>query len=183
MKFEKKYPKLFGEAIWPWGPTRAKFVMLNALPPSQLISNVNIVPQVDDAWLMFQHEDLSWDVPGGTIEEGERFDDTLKRELLEEVGAKLVSFSIFGAWHCFSMASKPYRPHLPHPEYYRLVGLGRVEIVQPPTNPPTGEKILAVATVSLEQAIKTFEASLRDDLAQLYQLASEIAFNRIGNQN
>jgi len=174
MEFENKYPELFNEVIWPWGPTRAKFILLDELPASQLISNVNIVPQVGDSWLMFQGEDLFWDVPGGTLEEGENFVDTLQRELVEEVGAKLMTYSVFGAWRCYSLASKPYRPHLPHPEHYRIVGVGRVKVIRAPTNPPDGEKTLAVATVALREAVQHFEASGRFDLSQLYQLASEI---------
>ena len=177
IKFEQKYPALFNEVTWSSGPTRARFKMLCELSPSNLIANVNIIPQVGDSWIILQHANHLWDVPGGTLEEGEKFMDTLHRELIEEVGAKLISYAVFGAWHCFSKAIKPYRRHLPHPEYYRLVGTGCVEVFQPPTNPPDGEKILRVAAVSMEQAIKRFEASRRNDLAQLYQLASEVARN------
>ena len=46
-----------------------------------------------------------------------------------------ITFKPFGAWHYFSTAPKPYRPHLPHPEFYRLVGYGAVEIIGTPTNP------------------------------------------------
>ena len=99
---------------------------------------------------------------------------------MEEVGARLVSYAVFGAWHCFSLAAKPYRLHLPHPEHSRKVGFGSVEVIQTPTNPSDGEKILSVATVSLKEAIQRFEASGRFDLSQLYQLTSEIMHNSMG---
>ncbi|MCP4138770.1 MAG: NUDIX domain-containing protein [Chloroflexi bacterium] len=135
MSVEKKYPNLFNEVTWPWGPTRAKFLLLDKIPPSHLIGNINIVPKVGNSWLMLRHQNGSWDIPGGTIEKDEYYMDTLRRELIEEAGAKLHSFKLFGAWHCVSLAPKPYRSHLPHPEYYRIVGLGDVEVIQSPTNP------------------------------------------------
>ena len=175
--FHKKYPNLFQEVTWSCGPTEARFLILEDPPPSQLIANVNLVPRLDDQWIVLRHEDGSWDLPGGTLEKGEGYMDTLQRELLEEAGAKLVSFSFFGAWHCTSLASKPYRPHLPHPEYYRIVGVGQIEIIQSPTNPPGGEVIVTVEPVSLEGACKRFESTGRSDLAELYQLAWEISNN------
>lgn len=90
-KLGKKYPNLFNEVTWPWGPTRARFVLLKELPIAQLIANVNIVPRVDDKWLILRHQDGSSDVPGGTIEEGavslevamERFEATGRYDLAE----------------------------------------------------------------------------------------------------
>jgi hypothetical protein len=57
---------------------------------------------------------------------------------------------------------------------------GRVEVVQSPTNPPDGEKIQSVEIVPLLEASRRFESSGRDDLSQLYQLASEVMFLEIG---
>ena len=70
-----------------------------------------------------------------------------RRELLEEAGAQLLTFELFGAWHCRSSAPAPYRPHLPHPESYRVVGYGEVALVGAPTNPPDGEQVIEVACV------------------------------------
>jgi 8-oxo-dGTP diphosphatase len=93
---------------------------------------------------------------------------------MEEAGAVLHSFKLLGAWHCVSMAEKPYRPHMPFPEFYRLVGYGRVELKTVPTNPPDGEQIIAVECIPLEGALTNFQSCQRYDLAELYQFASEM---------
>ncbi len=63
-----------------------------------------------------------------------------------------------------------------------MVGVGHVEIIQSPANPQDGEKIFAVEPVSLEVARERFEATGRLDLAELYQLASEIATSDFGER-
>jgi len=169
----EKYPDLFCEVLWNWGPIRAEFERLDAEPPLALIANINLVPRVGDDWVLLRHPNGGWDLPGGTLEPCETYVETLQRELLEEAGAELHSFQILVAWHCISLAEKPYRPHMPFPEFYRLVGCGQVELVAIPTNPPDAEQIAAVECVSLEQALANFQSCQRYDLAELYQFASE----------
>lgn len=169
-----RFPHLFDEVTWPWGPTRARFILLDEAPSDHLIANVNIVPRAGDDWVILRLRDGSWEMPGGTLEPGETYLDTARRELKEEAGAELVSFRLFGAWHCFSLADQPYRPHLPFPEYYRLAGLGEIELVGEPENPAGGEEVVAVKRVSLAAAVARFSALQRYDMAELYQLAAAI---------
>ena len=171
---QEKYPHLFREVLWEWGAIRAEFKRLETEPPHNLIANVNLVPRTGDDWVLLRHNDGEWDIPGGTLEPDETYLETLQRELLEEAGAELHSFQILGAWHCISLAEKPYRPHLPFPEFYRLVGYGQVELSTSPTNPPDGEQIAAVECVPLKQAVANFQSCQRYDLAELYQYASEL---------
>jgi 8-oxo-dGTP diphosphatase len=167
-----KFPHLFQEVIWPWGPTRARFELMKRAPVKELISNINLVPCVGDQWIVLRLQDGSWEIPGGTLEPGENDLDTLSRELMEEAGARLVSFHLIGAWHCHSLADQPYRPHLPFPEHYRVVGWGEIEIVQPPKVPPEGEEVSLVARLPIDVAVTRFTALERHDLAELYQLAA-----------
>jgi 8-oxo-dGTP pyrophosphatase MutT (NUDIX family) len=170
----QNYPHLFQEVTWPWGPTKAKFILIEKTIPAHLISKINIVPRMAGQWVMIRLKDGSWDIPGGTLEPGEDYMTAIRRELMEEVGAKLASFQIFGGWHCLSLADKPYRPHLSHPESYRLVGVGEIEIVSSPQIPADGEEVVLVESVSLDLASRRFRDMGREDLMELYQLANQI---------
>jgi len=47
-------------------------------------------------------------------------------------------FTVFGGFWMESLADGPYKPHLPYPVAYRVVGIGEVELTGLPTNPPGG---------------------------------------------
>ena len=95
----------------------------------------------------------------------------LRRELREELGAELVSFTLLGGWRCVSSAPQPYRPHLPHPESVRVVVVGEVRLVARPTTLDFGGPVKAVDTVLIAEARRRFEADGRPELADLYGLA------------
>lgn len=153
-------------------PVHMCFELWQEPPQDALISNVNLVPYVGDKWVIIQVDNYYWELPGGTREPHEPHPDTLRRELLEEAGASLKTATPLGAWHCYSNAVRPYRPHLPHPEFYRFVSYGEVEIVGQPLNPHNAEHVTAVDLVRLEEAVKRFRSIGRDDFAELYILAA-----------
>lgn len=166
-----RYPHLSQEADW--GFARVQFALCGPLPPAPLISNVNLVPFIGDSCVVIHVHPGRWEIPGGTSEPGEPYLDTLRRELLEEAGARLLTFTPLGAWRCLSAEAAPFRPHMPHPEFYRLVGWGAVELVGVPHNPPDAEQVLSVELVTPEEAGRRFRASQRPDLADLYRLAAD----------
>jgi len=157
-----------------WGTVSASFQQLTSPPPLELTSSVNIVPVVGERWLLIRLQDGSYEVPGGTREAGEALLETAARELREEAGAELIRFNVFGAWWCHSARSAPYKPHLPHPDFYRVVGWGEVRLVGAPTNPADGEQVAAVELVTLDQAAARFSGGGRPDLADLYRLAAHV---------
>lgn len=123
-----------------------------------------------------------WEVPGGTLEPEETYSDAIRRELIEEAGARLITYEPLGAWHCFSTAPKPYRSHLPHPEFYRIVGYGAVEITGNPENPVGSEQVASVELVPIEEAVRRFQDINRFELAELYQLAARVRESKPENR-
>jgi 8-oxo-dGTP diphosphatase len=170
----QRYPHLFEEDIWAWGPMRVHFeLFLDDQPPQTLIANVNLVARCGDGWLVLKLEDGSLEVPGGTLEDGESYADAMRRELREEAGAEIESFKVIGGWHCHSLAADPYRQHLPFPEFYRVVAIGHVRHVGEPTDPEYGEQVIAVECLPLREVTQRFKYQGRDDLAELYELANK----------
>jgi 8-oxo-dGTP pyrophosphatase MutT (NUDIX family) len=166
------YPHLFCEVFWAWGPIHATFELLDAAPTN--VSNVNVVPFVGDRCVIVQHTNGLWEIVGGTLEPDEPYLQALTREAREEAGARLLNFTPFGAWKCHSDAPKPYRPHMPHPDFYRLVGYGEVELDGVPLNPADAEQVAKVEVVTVEEAVSRYRSVGRDDFADLYLLAAKI---------
>lgn len=152
-----------------------QFALCDSPPPDALVSNVNIVPLIGDRCLVLLFANGDWEIPGGTLEPGETYLEAIQRELMEEAGARLLTFNVFGAWQCHSSMTEPYRSHLPHPDFYRVAGYGQVETVGPPSNPDGGEQVAAVECVSLDEAVRIFKQNDRPDLADLYKLAFTLA--------
>jgi len=165
------FPYLFGEHIWPWGPVKTVFEPGESFP--DLVSNVNIVPFDLTGWLIVR-QSIGWGIVGGTLEPGETYLETVRRELMEEAGCELVNFELFGALRMEFFTDKPYRPHLPFPISYRLLGVGEVKRVTSPTNPENGEKIIEAKTFSLDKACELLEKRPDDGplLADIYRYAS-----------
>lgn len=165
------YPYLFKEHVWPWGPVKTIFEPTE--PPAELVSNINIIPFDHAGWLIIRQR-IGWGIVGGTLEPGETYMDTLTRELMEEAGCELINFEILGALRMEFLCEQPYRPHLPFPLSYRLLGVGKVQRITTPTNPEGGEKTLEVATFGLAEACQRLERRPDDGplLAEIYRYAA-----------
>ncbi|MCU0497455.1 MAG: NUDIX hydrolase [Anaerolineae bacterium] len=167
------YPHLFQSARW-FGDTDVQFELRETLPATAQIASINIVPYIGDRWVIIQHQHGEWDLPGGTLESNEPPLDALARELQEEVGAYLVYHQVIGAWACYSHAERPYRPHFPHPRFYRCVVMGEIQLSGAPSNPTDSELITGVEALRLSEVTHCFYQQGRADLAELYLLAANL---------
>ncbi|WP_317890080.1 NUDIX hydrolase [Paenibacillus sabuli] len=172
MKLEQALYPALAQPIQ-WGPVEARF-QLSEQVDEAAVSNVSIIPYSGDRYVVFQVEGGTWELPGGTLEPGERYPQALAREVREELGAELLHYRVFGQFHCRSCAEQPYRPHIPHPAFTRLVGYGEVRLVGPPLNPADGEQVIAVEAVPLEEAVRRLLQAGRSDIADLYRLAHAV---------
>ncbi|NIK75724.1 8-oxo-dGTP pyrophosphatase MutT (NUDIX family) [Paenibacillus castaneae] len=134
------------------------------------VSNISIIPTVGDKYVVMKIDNGKWELVGGTLEPKEHHMDALAREVKEELGAELLSYTLFGCFKCHSSADEPYRPHIPHPDFVRLVGYGEVKLVGEPLNPPDGEQVIAVEAVHIDEAVRRFEEIGRFDIAELYRM-------------
>lgn len=167
------YPHLFQSVRW-FGDTDVQFELRETLPPAHEIASINIVPYIGDRWVIIQHQNGEWDLPGGTLEVNELPLNALSRELQEEVGAHLIYHQVIGAWACYSHAECPYRPHFPHPHFYRGVVMGQIHLIGAPSNPWEGESISRVEALRLSEVTHCFYQQGRADLAELYLLTAHL---------
>jgi 8-oxo-dGTP pyrophosphatase MutT (NUDIX family) len=156
-----------------WGPVTSVFA--DIIPEPQLVSNVHVVPFVGDDCVLLHTIESGWAMPGGTLQVAEKMEDTLQRELIEEIGAKINQYQLFASWDCKSSLEKPYRPHLPHPNFSIVLGWADVEIYTSPTSDGGVEQETTTDIVILpvDKAISHLKKNNKEHLAAIYSLAAE----------
>ena len=85
-----RFPDLFAPGRL--GPVSWTFRLIEAEPCDADVANVTVVPYTAAGWVVLVLADGRPEVPGGTREPGEAIEATLRRELMEEAGARLETF-------------------------------------------------------------------------------------------
>lgn len=176
--FRERWPALAAEHRWR-SVTVHPFVLSTNLPPLEQIQSVNMVPFQHDRALIPVMDNGGILLPGGTRERGETLGETLAREMDEELGAVVRSSRLLGYWPCHSGDPEPWRPHLSHPDFLRVVYYGEVERVRRPTNPDDGEPIAMIKALAADDAVRWLRICNRPELADIYDLAATMRSGHI----
>jgi 8-oxo-dGTP pyrophosphatase MutT (NUDIX family) len=148
--------------------------LVTGAPDTTLLQSVNLVPFVGDRVIVIALESGHIMLPGGTREAGETLLETITREMEEETGYRLRTCHPFAALECVSYDATPWRPHLPHPAFERLVCFGDVLPDGFPTNPADAEQIARVELLPVPEAVAFLRDAGRPELADVYRLAADI---------
>ena len=146
------FPSLVGESYVDYAAARIRYV--HDIAKHELVTRLHLVALTDDGEVVVCRSVQGWRfLPGGTRERDETLVDLARRELLEEAGATLQGDLLhFSAHEVDSERAAPYRPYFPHPRSYWAYAVARVEITGPPLNPPDGEEVVEVLTLSAAEA-------------------------------
>jgi 8-oxo-dGTP diphosphatase len=134
------------------------------------IARVYVVPFIEDACVVVGFEHGDWGPAGGGLEPGESLRAALERELAEEAGGRLLTYTPFAVLCCHSRAAAPYRPHEPHPDYDCFYGYGEVELVSPPQLHDGVEHTVTVEVLPPDRAASFLAGKGRTWEAELYRL-------------
>jgi 8-oxo-dGTP pyrophosphatase MutT (NUDIX family) len=168
------YPQLFAPRSNVARRYSVTFSLFDQPSQPDLVANVALVPRVGGQFVVVNVAGRGWTLPAGTLEPGESWSGGLKREVMEEAGAEIISARIVGGWEIFVHGDTSLRPGVPHPRFFRLLHVGEVRLTGRLEPVEDGETILEVRAVSLKEAEELFNRSGRPELAELYRLTDSL---------
>ena len=115
------------EALWANGtmPLRVCYFFSEEQPPEQFVTSVRCLVLQHDSILVLRNRKGNHILPGGRREEGETFEQTLRREVAEETGWTVESISGLGFIHLEHLKPKPPGYQFLHPHFFQIVYTAR----------------------------------------------------------
>ena len=107
-------------------PNDYHLVLDDEMPPLPLITSAFGLIFEDDRFLMTKLIKRGWDIPGGHIEVGEKPEETVRREVLEETAVIPQSLTLFAHAKITIHAAKPDNYKYPYPVSYMVFYVGKV---------------------------------------------------------
>ena len=128
--------------------SRWEFCLSSSLPDKELCTAVFGVPKVKDSILLTKTI-RGWELPGGHIEKKEKIVDTLKREILEEVGFVVQRAVLYGYRKIITSKIAYNKQGQPYP--YPISYIPHFIIASDlPLKNTTGEEVLDSGVFSIE---------------------------------
>jgi 8-oxo-dGTP diphosphatase len=116
-------PVTKSEAVWRGGTIRLRIdsFLSREAPPSGYVTSVRSVILRGDDVLTVRNADEWHVLPGGRRQRGETLEETLRREVLEEVGLRIKRPIQLGFMHLHHVTPKPPGYGYPYPDFMWLV--------------------------------------------------------------
>lgn len=117
----------------PWLPVPNEMhLVADSIPPSTDLTTTAFAFAFDgDRLLLTNINGRGWSVPGGHIEPGETPEETVRREVAEEAGARLGPLRVLGYQLIRIAAPKPVGYRYPYPDSFQLFYLSTVSFLDP----------------------------------------------------
>ncbi len=118
------------EEFYQWGESELQVhaYLSDTPPPDKYITSARCIIQQDKTILVvFDPNDSFYIIPGGRREAGETVDETLTRELLEEVGWTVKNLKLVGFTHFHHLTAKPQDYPYPYPDFCQVIFAGETD--------------------------------------------------------
>jgi len=112
-------------------PNDARMILSDQLPPVEHTTAALVFAFESDRLLMTQLKSRGWDLPGGHIEPHETPEQSARREVFEETGARLQQLHCFAHYHIHIDAPKPKDYPYPYPDSYMVFYWAHIDFLEP----------------------------------------------------
>lgn len=128
------------EATFSWGETgriHVTYYLCNEQPSLGYVTSVRSVVFQADSVLVIRDAENSFHInPGGSREQGETLEETLRREVLEETGWTISDISLLGFAHFHHLDPRPPNYAYPYPDFIWIIYVSQADKYLPEAKIP-----------------------------------------------